>query len=164
MPKIKTKYTDINDHETVEKPVIVDAQLEVSKIIESAGEKTILKIGELIGEQSELYSDKPRQSKIVNFYPHMYTRIIVVHVPDGYTVKGLEKFVIKNLYQNPNGETTDSIGFESNYLLDGNTLTITCTEYYGFLEWPKEKYEQYRTVINSAADFNKLSIIFDPKK
>lgn len=162
--KIKTKYTDINDHETVEKPVIVDAQLEVSKIIESAGEKTILKIGELIGEQSELYSDKPRQSKIVNFYPHMYTRIIVVHVPDGYTVKGLEKFVIKNLYQNPNGETTDSIGFESNYLLDGNTLTITCTEYYGFLEWPKEKYEQYRTVINSAADFNKLSIIFDPKK
>lgn len=87
-----------------------------------------------------------------------------MHVPDGYTVKGLDKFVIKNLFQNQNGETTDSIGFESNYLLDGNTLTITCTEYYEFLDWPKEKYEQYRTVINSAADFNKLSIIFDPKK
>lgn len=162
--KIKTKYTDINDQETVEKPIIVDAQMEVSKIIESAGEKTILKIGELIGEQSELYSDKPRQSNIVNFYPHMYTRLIVVHVPDGYTVKGLDKFVIKNVFQNPDGETTDSIGFESNYLLDGNVLTITCTEYYEFLDWPKEKYEQYRTVINSAADFNKLSIIFDPKK
>lgn len=161
---IKVKNSNINDIENAEKPLIIEADLSVSKIIESAGDKTILKIGELIGEQAELYSDKPRQTKIIDFYPHMYTRTIVVHIPDGYTVKGLEKFVIKNLYQNVNGESTDSIGFISNYKLDGNILTINCTEYYEFLEWPKEKYEQYRIVINSAADFNKLSIILDPKK
>ncbi len=162
--KVKTKNHNINDIETFEKPVIIDADLSLSKIIESAGDKTILKIGELIGEQSELYSDKPRQTRIVDNYPHMYSRTLVVHIPDGYKVKGLEKFVIHNTFKNDNSETTDSIGFVSNYVLDGNTLTIVCTEYYQLVEWPKVKYEQYRTVINSAADFNKLSIILDPIK
>lgn len=162
--KIKTKDANINDIENVEKPVIIDAELAVSSIIENGGDKVILKIGQLIGEQAELYSDKPRQSKIVNFYPHMYTRTIVVHIPDGYTVKGADKFVINNLFKNTNDEVTDSIGFISNYTLEGNTLTINCTEYYEFLDWPKAKYEQYRLVINSAADFNKLSIILIPKK
>jgi S-adenosylmethionine/arginine decarboxylase-like enzyme len=161
---VKVKNHNINNIETFEKPVIIDADMTLSKIIESAGDKTILKIGELIGEQQELYSDKPRQTKIVDNYPHMYSRTLVVHIPDGYTVKGLEKFVIKNVFQNTNGDQTDSIGFVCNYVLEGNTLTITCTEYYEMVDWPKEKYEQYRTVINSAADFNKLSIILDPKK
>jgi hypothetical protein len=41
---------------------------------------------------------------------------------------------------------------------------INNLEYYQCIEWPVDRYEEYRTVINAAADFNKLAIIFEPKK
>ncbi len=162
--KTELKNENIDDIEKSDKPTIIEAEFTASKIIESANDKTILKVGDLIGRQSELYSDKPRQTKIINSFPHMYTRTIAIHIPTGYNTKGLEKLVINKVYQNKNGENTDSIGFISNYKLDGDILTINCIEYYDCLSWPKAQYEEYRTVINSAADFNKFTVILDPKR
>ena len=40
-----------------------------------------------------------------------------------------------------------------------NTLIIICEESYTELSYPKERFEEYRSVINAAADFNKKTIL-----
>jgi hypothetical protein len=162
--KVSSKNNTFDDPESASKPAVINATLTTSTILESAGDKTIIKVGTLIGEQSELYSDKPRQSHIVDRYPHMYTRTIKITIPDGYNTKGLEKLKINKVYKVEHDDITDSIGFISDYVIEGNTLTINCVEYYQLISWPMEKYEEYRDVVNAAADFNKLVVILDPKK
>ena len=53
--------------------------------------------------------------------------------------------------------------FTSKFSLKGNKLTITCDEFYNIIRLPVEKYEAFRTVINAAADFNKITLIFKDK-
>ena len=53
--------------------------------------------------------------------------------------------------------------FTSEYTLDGNKLSITCNEFYNIIRLPVEKYDAFRTVINAAADFNKISLILKNK-
>jgi len=53
--------------------------------------------------------------------------------------------------------------FKSFYEMDGDTLKITADEFYNINKISKEFYEDYRQVINSAADFNKVTLILEPK-
>ena len=50
--------------------------------------------------------------------------------------------------------------FESSYKIEGNTLFISIEEFYKSLNYSKFKYNDFRNVINAAADFNKLEISF----
>ena len=43
-------------------------------------------------------------------------------------------------------------------------VTITIDEAYKSLYYKKEKYDEYRNVINAAADFNKLAFIITKEK
>ena len=45
------------------------------------------------------------------------------------------------------------------YELDDNLLKITANEYYKINKIPVTIYEDYRRVINSAADFNKITLL-----
>ncbi len=162
--KVEFQNEDLNDLDQVKKPLIVDMEFTASKIIENAGDNIIIKIGQVIGTQSELYNEKPRQSKIANDYPHKYTRMITLDIPDGYTVKGLDKIMISKKHKMVRGTATDSIGFISSYTYEGNKLVIYCTEYYECIEWPVSDYPAYSEVINSAADFNKISVILEKKE
>jgi hypothetical protein len=49
--------------------------------------------------------------------------------------------------------------FKSSYQLKGNILTVTANEYYKENIIEVAMYEEYRTVINSAADFNKIVLL-----
>ena len=53
--------------------------------------------------------------------------------------------------------------FKSSYQLEGNTLTVTANEHYRENRVQVAMYEEYRTVINSAADFNKIVLLLEPK-
>ena len=59
------------------------------------------------------------------------------------------------------GEKT--MEFTSKYEINGNRLTVTCVEYYNEIDIPLERYEEFRTVINAAADFNKITLVFEAK-
>ena len=50
--------------------------------------------------------------------------------------------------------------FQSNYSIQGNKLNISIQEFYKSLNYSKSKYSDFRKVINAAADFNKLNIVF----
>ena len=51
--------------------------------------------------------------------------------------------------------------FESSYEKEGQVIKIKVDEYYDMLHVPLDMYEDYRAVINSAADFNKVVLVLE---
>lgn len=52
--------------------------------------------------------------------------------------------------------------FKSYFEMEGNVLKVTADEYYQKNYVPVEEFENYRKVINSAADFNEITLILEP--
>lgn len=53
--------------------------------------------------------------------------------------------------------------FSSNYEVNGNKVTVTIDEYYKQFYFPLSLFEDYTRVINAAADFNKVVLVFIKK-
>lgn len=140
------------------KPFILNASVKSSELLEQAGNKLLVKIGDIIGQQVEMYQDKPRQFPMEVTYPHVLERKIEFAIPEGYTVKNLDKLNI-NTVHTENGETT--VGFNSTYKQEGNVLKIHILEEYRKISYPVNQYEQFRSVINAAADFNKVVLVLE---
>lgn len=153
--------TDFVNPDVLKSPFDINAKLTTAYYVENAGDKILLKVGELIGAQSEMYSENPRQQPIEIAYAHKYVRKITIEIPEGYQAKGLEKLNIDLQYKNLAGEF--SMGFVSSYTIEGNKIIITCEEFYNDLSYPIIQYEDYAKVINAAADFNKISILIEKK-
>ncbi len=144
------------------KPLQVKAEVTTDAMVERAGNKFLFRIGELIGPQMEMYQEKERELPVSSAYGHHYDRTIRFTIPDGYTVEGLDKLVIDN--QKSMGEDGEvDFYFVSSYEQEGNVVTVSVIEYYTEHEISPENYEKYRSVINCAADFNKIKLVLIKK-
>ena len=56
-----------------------------------------------------------------------------------------------------------SCKFHSEYKIEGNKIIITINEFYSQIHYPLSQFEQYRSVVNAAADFNKVAILLQKK-
>jgi hypothetical protein len=141
------------------KPIhfLIDFQSEV--FIEKAGRKYLFKVGDLIGTQIELYQEKERVLPVENEFTRSYYRTINIKIPEGYKVANLDDINIKNTFIKDDEEL---LIFDSYYEVKDDILVITADEHYRENIIETENYEAYRTVINSAADFNKLVLVFEP--
>lgn len=128
--------------------------------VEKAGNKYLFKIGEMIGRQSEMYEDKERKFDAETEYPHQLVREIKFRIPEGYKVENPEDIKIRKVAYS-NGEETCS--FVSDYELKGNLLIIHIKEVYRKILYPKSQFEDFRAVINAAADFNKVTLTLSRK-
>ena len=117
----------------------------------------VFNLGSVIGTQSELYSNKKRINSIEIRYPNYYDYKISVKIPRGYKIEEVENININENYIY-NGDIIAK--FQSNYSIQGNKLNISIQEFYKSLNYSKSKYSDFRKVINAAADFNKLNIVF----
>lgn len=156
---VETEYKTLKfENEGVEnmgfKPFILDATFEGTT--QKAGNNILFKAGETIGKQMELYQEHKRILPVEIYYPHSYTRTLKILLPDGYSVKNLDSFNMDKKL-NINGKT--EAAFTSSYVQNGNEITVTNVEYYHVLDYPLDIFEEYRSVINAAADFNKISIV-----
>jgi len=142
------------------KPLQFVLDFNSSAFVEKAGRKYLFKVGDLIGQQMEMYQEKERVLPVENEFQRSYYRTITVEIPEGYTVANLDDINIDNKYAK-NGK--EVLSFKSFYKLEGNTLTITADEHYRVNHISTDVYEEYRKVINSAADFNKVTLVFEPK-
>lgn len=140
------------------KPFVINASVKSTNLTERAGEKIILKIGEVIGEQAEMYDTKSRTSPIDLEFAHSLIRNIVFTIPDGYKIKNLQDLNINNVYKENDKEL---MGFVSSYTVEGNKLKIHIREFYNQVTYPKTLYEPFKKVINASADFNKVVLILD---
>jgi hypothetical protein len=59
------------------------------------------------------------------------------------------------------GERT--MAFTSTYKIAGNVVKISVVEYYKRVIYPLSIFENFRKVINAAADFNKITLVFERK-
>lgn len=138
--------------------IIFEGKIEVKSLLESAGKNIIFNVGDVIGPQVEMYDEHKRVNPVEIRYLHYYDRIIEVKIPEGYTVKNLESLDINHEFTE-DGEKL--MGFKTEYKIENGKVIITCVEYYNKLKLDLDKYEDFRTVINAAADFNKASLIFE---
>ena len=139
------------------KPLIGRATMKGTSFIEKAGDKTLLKAGMLIGPQAEMYHKEERKLPVETSYTRQYKRKIVINIPEGQTVKNPEE-VVFNIKPD---EKNNSAGFISSYEIKGNQLIITIHEYYNQVSYPASEYYIYEKVMNAAADFNKVVLVFD---
>jgi hypothetical protein len=141
------------------KPIEFIIDMASDAFTEKAGKKYLFKVGELIGHQMELYQNKKRVLPVENKFERSYLRTINVTIPKGYKIANLDDVVISNTFIE-NGEKI--LAFNSSYEIEGNSVKIVANEFYRKNIIPVKDYENYRRVINSAADFNKVVLIFEP--
>lgn len=141
------------------KPIQFILDFNSEAFIEKAGKKYLFKVGELIGKQMQLYQEKERILPMENEFTRSYYRTINIKIPEGYKVANLDDINIKNTFEK---EGEELLIFHSYFKLVGGLLTITADEHYRENIIEPKNYEAYRTVINSAADFNKLILVLEP--
>ena len=142
------------------KPFEISFTQTLPDVIESAGDKFIFKVGELIGAQSELYQDKKRVSDGDIYFTHSLNRTIEVTIPENYKITNADEIIIEKKCII---DGKDAAQFVSSYKIDGNKLIITAYEDYRVTKYPLVNFEGFKNVINAAADFNKKTLVFEKK-
>lgn len=152
----KLEFLNVNKTDILVKPFITKA-LGTSKSLVSTDDNLItFKIGMLIGEQSNLYDAETRQLPIENGFSRSYLRTLKITLPTGYTAENLD--VLNKNFEVKNGKGNVAALFKSTYTLNGNVLTVTIEEWFEDIQLDASKYEDFRAVINAAADFAKTEI------
>lgn len=152
------KLTNIGENDFGVKPFIYEFTTNEHPFIEKAGNDILFKIGEVIGPQVEMYQEEERQFDVEDDHNRSYYRKITFNVPEGYSLKNLE---ILNFEFKYGEEGSENLFFESKCVKKGDGYELECYEYYADINFAKEDFEKYRTVVNAAADFNKLVLIFE---
>jgi len=153
----KTLTTENDGTEFIgKKPFVLNVTFEGKDLTKKAGENYLFSVGETIGKQMEFYQENKRTLPVEIDYPHYYTRKIKILLPKGASVKNLDKFTMDFKTQ-INGKT--EAAFISKYTKKGDEILVENSEYYNIINYPLNKFEDYKDVINAAADFNKIVII-----
>lgn len=156
MDVAKVDYLNIEKSDILVKPFITKAIVSSKALISMQDEVITIKIGMLIGEQSDLYKDETRQLPIENRFSRSYKRVLNITLPDGYKVENLE--ALNHNFEVKNEKGKVAAQFKSNYILNGNNLVVTIDEWFEDIELPASKYQEFRALINASADFAKIEI------
>ncbi len=141
------------------KPLHFILDFESEAFVEKAGNRYLFKVGELIGRQVQMYQDNERKLPLEDEFTRTYYRTLNIKIPEGYRVANADDINIDHSFSLDGEEV---LMFKSFYEMNGDTLKITADEFYKINKISKEFYEDYRKVINSAADFNKVTLILEP--
>lgn len=152
----KTELKNVDKNDFGVKPLVISIETNNHPFVSIAGEDLLFKIGDLIGEQMELYQEESRQYDVNSENQRLYMRTIRFNVPEGYSVKNLDELKMSFKY----GEGDDyDLYFVSTVEKDGDAYVLKCKEYYASISYPSERFDEYKEVINAAADFNKLVVV-----
>lgn len=138
------------------KPYKMNITFNGKELIQNAGGNYLFSVGKLIGSQMELYQENKRVLPVEIDHPHSYVRTIKIKLPKGMKAKNLEKFAMDF---KTDIENKTEAGFVSTYNEKDGEITINNSEYYNIVNYPLDKFTEYKNVINAAADFNKIVII-----
>lgn len=161
MPDGRVVSSDVQNVDFIkdtEKPVVISGEVVGSSLLEKTGKDVIVKIGDLLGPQVELYQTKERKTPIDVFFAHSLNRTIKLEIPAGYKLSGQDAIKMNVKFD---FEGKPACGFISDYTLEGNVLLITIKEYYTAIQLPKTEFENFRKVINASADFNKVNVVLE---
>ncbi|MEJ0032369.1 MAG: DUF3857 domain-containing protein [Bacteroidota bacterium] len=152
--KWSTKPIPKNDVDWFE----MQGEYKTTSLIEKAGPRILFKAGLLIGPQIEMYRDDHRVSSVENDNNRNYSRVIKVHLPNGYVVKNADQLKMNFAYNN---DEKNPFLFKSDFILKDGVLEITISEFYKEIFVPLDRYEDFRKVVNASADFNKITLVLE---
>ena len=153
--KYNIKNFDIS-HNTFNTPLEITSTISTSDLIEEKEGLTYLKIGKVIGLQSNLFDEKERINPIEINFPNSYDYNIKVNIPRGYKIVDFSELNKSKEYISVDGNSTAK--FLSKATVNGNVLNINIKEYYKELRYSKKRYQEFREVINAAAKFYESSV------
>ena len=130
-------------------------------LTENAGNLVLVNLGKLIGKQANLYQETERKWDVDINYAKTYKHKIIFDIPKGYEVESFKDLVID---KKMGGDESKNCSFKSTAKVEGNQLIIEVFEIYKSINYPKETYQDYRTVVNASSDFTKASVVLRPKK
>ena len=163
-PENIVKYTaseEAFDNYYSNKPIQISATVNAPQLVEKADKKYLFKLGDVIGRQMQLYKSTERKLPVDLEYPNTQNRTITVTLPAGYKILNPESIRKQADYVDANGKPV--IAFISDYKIvknkTGDKLTVTVNEFYSQMHFPTSEYERYRSVVNAAADFNKVTLV-----
>ena len=140
---------------------VLDVDFTSAHFIEKAGPRVLFKVGALIGPQTEMYRDDERLTDVENDFNRLYDRKITIQLPAGYTLKNADDLNFDVTFTDKDRKP---FVFKSSYTISGNMLELAIHEYYEDILVPIQRYEDFRKVVNAAADFNKVTLVFEKKK
>lgn len=143
-------------YSTTDEPLKLVTDYQSGSLIELAGKDFLVNIGQLIGKQDNLYQPKAQVNDIEMEYPKQYVRYIKIKIPKGYHFQNLKDLNIDKALVDKGNKVCD---FTSSYEVSGDMLVVAIREYYRTVFIPKERFEEFKSVINAAADFNNLQLI-----
>ena len=156
--KYNIKNFDIS-HNTFNTPLEITSTISTSDLIEEKEGLTYLKIGKVIGLQSNLFEEKQRINPIEINFPNSYDYNIKVNIPRGYKIVDYSELNKSKEYISVDGNSTAK--FLSKATVNGNVLNINIKEYYKELRYNKKRYQEFREVINAAAKFYESSLLLE---
>lgn len=140
-------------------PLNIYGTIKTVELIESAGKNILVKIGEVIGTQAQMYQENKRKLPIMLSYPHALDRTIRFTIPAGYRIKNVKDLAFNVTDKNSSG--VETMGFISTYTINGQELTVNLHEFYKSIYYEISMIDIFKNVINAAADFNKVVLILE---
>ena len=156
--KYNIKNFDIS-HNSSNTPLEITSTISTSDLIEEKEGLTYLKIGKVIGLQSNLFEEKERINPIEINFTNSYDYNIKVNMPRGYKIMDFSELNKTKEYISVDGNSTAK--FLSKATVNGDTLNINIIEYYKELRYNKKRYQEFREVINAAAKFYESYLLLE---
>ena len=157
-----TNYTiknfDISNN-SYNTPLRINSTITTTELVEEVDGLVYLKIGKVIGLQSNLFDDNKRINEIEINFPNSYEYQIEVEIPKGYRVSDYSELNKVKEFISVDGSI--SAKFNSNATLNNNKINIVIKEFYKNLRYDKGRYQEFRAVINAAAKFYESSVTLE---
>ena len=152
------KNFDISDNFN-NTPLRINSTITTSDLVEEVDGLVYLKVGKVIGLQSNLFNDNKRINEIEINFPNSYEYEINIEIPKGYKISDYNELIKSKEFISVDGSI--SAKFNSNTTLNNNKINIVIKEFYKNLRYDKGRYPEFRAVINAAARFYESSLTLE---
>jgi len=154
--KFNSNYNSIQDN-YYNIPLIIHSSIETTDLIKE-NQKNIysFEVGKLIGLQSNLFDETKRVNDIEINFPNEYEYNIRIKIPRGFELTDISALNMTSKYSAVSGEVIAY--FHSKANIEGRFLLIEISEYYKSLYYDKSRYNDFRNIINTAANFYQKTI------
>ncbi len=144
------------DYNFRNQPLKINTKLVTRDLVKKVNGKTLLNVGKVIGIQSNLFSDDERINPIEINFPNEYYYDIKFMIPKGYKIVNIHDLKKEKKLISVDGNVTAQ--FKSRAEFEKNRLSIKISEFYKSLKYEKKRYNEFREVINAAAEFYDIEI------
>lgn len=150
------KFTNTSPQDVGVNPFIGEGSISNSSWVKMEGDDIIILVGEMIGKQSKIESEKPRVLPVERNYLSSYKRSISIKLPQGYKVDDIDQYQVE-VYDNDDPKKAKAV-FTAHFKVENDVLKVESIEYYDQLYHDVEAFPLIARVVNSAAEFNELKV------